>query len=134
MDMHINMDTADMKEDVRNMDIKNFTELRNFIKEAKMKGSGDVMYYEVEKHRRIANPFAIIILTFIGVALSSRKVRGGIGMHLGLGLTISFAYILFMQVTTTFATKGNLSPALSVWIPNILFGLIGLYLIRIAPK
>jgi len=134
LDTVINLLPSDLKRDVRNMDIMNFSKLRAFIKNEKLKGSDDVIFYEVEKHRRIANPFATIILTFIGVALSSRKIRGGIGMHLGMGLAISFSYILFMQITTTFATYGNLHPFLSVWIPNILFGSLGLYLIKIAPK
>ena len=112
----------------------NFSELRRFIESEKIKGSDDIVFYEVEKDRRIANPFATIILTFIGVAMSSRKIRGGIGMHLGLGLAISFSYILFMKFTTTFATFGSLSPFISVWIPNIVFGLLGFYLIKIAPK
>jgi len=134
LDTVINMLPSDVKKDVRNMDVMNFGELRRFIEAEKIKGSDDVVFYEVEKHRRIANPFATIILTFIGVAMSSRKIRGGIGMHLGLGLAISFSYILFMKFTTTFATFGNLSPFISVWIPNILFGLLGFYLIKIAPK
>lgn len=79
-------------------------------------------------------PFSAVILTLIGVSLSSRKVRGGIGLHLGFGLALSFAYILFMQVSTTFATKGNLHPLLAVWIPNIIFGIIGLFLYKMAPK
>jgi len=134
LDSLINMHPDDFERDVRNMDIMNFMQLRKFIADEKIKGSDDIVFYEVEKHRRVANPFATVILTFIGVSLSSRKLRGGIGMHLGVGLVISFAYILFMQVTTTFATYGNLSPFVSVWIPNVLFGLLGLYLLKTAPK
>lgn len=69
-------------------------------------------------NKRLASPAAILILTFIGVALSSRKVRGGIGVHLGAGIAITFSYILFMQVSTVFATYGDLSPFLAAWIPN----------------
>ena len=134
LDTAVNMLPSDIKKDVRNMDVMNFSELRRFIESEKIKGSDDIVFYEVEKDRRIANPFATIILTFIGVAMSSRKIRGGIGMHLGLGLAISFSYILFMKFTTTFATFGSLSPFISVWIPNIVFGLLGFYLIKIAPK
>jgi len=68
------------------------------------------------------------------VAVSSRKVRGGIGYHLGLGLTLTFIYILFMQIFTVFATFGDLPPLLAVWTPNILFGLIAIVLIWKAPK
>jgi len=134
LDTTINMLPSDIKKDVRNMDVMNFSELRRFIDAESVKGSDDIVFYEVEKHRRIANPFATIILTFIGVSLSSRKIRGGIGMHLGIGLAISFSYILFMKFTTTFATFGSLSPFISVWIPNVIFGLLGFYLIKIAPK
>lgn len=115
-------------------EVMNFMELRNHIAEEKMKGSTKVTAFEVEKHKRIASPVAIIILTFIGAALSSRKVRGGIGMHLGLGIAITFSYILFMQFSTVFATFGNLSPVLAAWIPNVLYAILGVYLVIKAPK
>lgn len=115
-------------------EVMNFWELRHHIESEYMKGSSKVTNYEVEMHKRLASPVAIIILTFIGVALSSRKVRGGIGMHLGLGIGITFSYILLMQVSTVFATYGNLQPAIAAWLPNILFSLLGIYLIVKAPK
>ena len=82
----------------------------------------------------IANAFATVILTFIGVSISSRKIRGGMGLHLGIGLLISFSYILFMQFSTVFATNGNMNPLLAVWLPNILFAIIGVFVYRTAPK
>jgi len=112
----------------------NLFELNEFIESEKRKGSIIYKKYEIEKHQRIAGPAAIIILTFIGVALSSRKVRGGIGMHLGVGIALTFSYILLMQISTVFATSGNLSPILASWIPNIIYFVIGLYLLKIAPK
>lgn len=112
----------------------NFGELNEFIANEKLKGSEAVSFYEVERHRRMAFPFSTLVLTLIGVALSSQKVRGGIGLHLGAGIALSFTFILFMQVTTTFATKGSLHPMVAVWIPNILFGILGIYLIKKAPK
>jgi len=118
-------------EDIKTM---NFSELRQFIEKERLKGSKNIKDYEVEKHKRIAFPFATIVLTLIGVSISSRKVRGGIGMHLGLGITITFAFILFLQITTVFATNGNLAPWLSVWIPNFIFTIVGLILLRLAPK
>ena len=77
---------------------------------------------------------ATFILTLIGVSIASRKVRGGIGMHIGIGILISFTFILFMQVSTSFAASGLVSPLLAVWIPNFLFSLLALYLLRIAQK
>ncbi|MBN2175964.1 MAG: LptF/LptG family permease [Bacteroidales bacterium] len=118
-------------EDIKTM---NFMELRDFIEKERLKGSKSIKDYEVEKHKRIAFPFATLVLTLIGVSISSRKVRGGIGMHLGLGITITFAFILFLQITTVFATNGNLAPWLAVWIPNFIFTAIGLVLLKLAPK
>lgn len=112
----------------------NLYELNAFIASEKEKGSIGYKSFEIEKHKRLAGPVAIIILTIIGVALSSRKVRGGIGMHLGAGIALTFSYILLMQVSTVFSAFGNLSPAIASWIPNIIFLFIGLYLLKKAPK
>lgn len=124
----------DFTQDLKEMEMMRFSELRQFIDNERLKGSENVKFYEVEKHRRMAFPFATLVLTLIGVSLSCRKVRGGIGLHLGAGMALSFAYILFMQVSTTFATNGNLHPFLSVWVPNLVFGILGLYLLKTAPK
>lgn len=112
----------------------NLYELNEFIASEKAKGSIGYKSFEIEKHKRLAGPAAIIILTLIGVALSSRKVRGGIGMHLGAGIGLTFSYILLMQVSTVFSTFGSLSPAVASWIPNIIFLFIGIYLLYKAPK
>ena len=124
-------DLYKMKEDFEEMD---FFELRDHILSMREKGSEGVKEYEVEMHRRMAAPAAIIILTLIGAALSSRKVRGGIGMHLGIGITIAFAYILFMQISKSYAISGTLSPFMAVWIPNFIFAALGVYLLAKAPK
>jgi len=111
-----------------------FSELRQHIVNEKLKGAEEVVFYDMEKHNRIASPFSMLVMTLIGVSLSSRKLRGGIGMHLGLGILLTFAYILLMRVTTVFATYGDLPPYLAAWIPNVIFGLIGLFLLKSAPK
>lgn len=107
-----------------------YSELNNFIKSETMRGSEEVVFYQIEKHKRFSYPFATFILTLIGVAISSRKVRGGIGVQLGLGILLSFAYILFMQVSTTFATNGNVPALIAVWIPNMVFTGVAILLIR----
>ena len=109
-------------------------ELDQFIAQEKMRGAENIAFYEVEKYRRSSYPFATFILTIMGVSLSSRKVRGGIGLQLGAGILLSFTYILFMQVTTTFATNGSMPSLLAVWIPNIVFSIIAAYLVSRAPK
>jgi len=124
-------DLYKIKEFFEEMD---FFELNEFIEKEKRKGSIAYKRYENEKHKRLAGPAAIIILAFIGVALSSRKVRGGIGMHLGIGIALTFSYIFLMQVSTVFSVFGNLHPAIGAWIPNMIFFIIGLYLLQKAPK
>lgn len=111
-----------------------FSELNNYIKEEKQRGSEVIPFYEVEKYRRTSYPFATFILTLIGVAISSKKVRGGIGLQLGAGILLSFTYIMFMQVSTTFATNGNVPAVVAVWIPNLVYAFIAIYLLRKAPK
>jgi lipopolysaccharide export system permease protein len=111
-----------------------YKELNDFIEEAVFKGSEKITRYLVERQTRFAYPFATFILTVIGVAMSSRKVRGGIGLHIGLGLLISASYILFMQIFTSFALTSGASVLVAVWTPNILYGLLALYLLKIAPK
>ena len=112
---------------VETMDYK---ELNNFIKDEKMRGSDEVVFYLIEKYKRVSYPFATFILTVMGVSLSSTKVRGGVGMQLGLGIMLSFTYIMFMQVSTTFATNGDAPALLAVWIPNICFAVIAAFLLR----
>ena len=124
-------DLYKMKEDFEEMD---FFERRDQSQGMREKGSEGVKEYEVEMHRRMAAPAAILILTLIGAALSSRKVRGGIGMHLGIGISIAFSYILFMQISKSYAISGDLSPFMAVWIPNFIFAVLGVYLLAKAPK
>lgn len=111
-----------------------YKELNDFIEEAVFKGSEKITRYLVERQTRFAYPFATFILTVIGVSMSSRKVRGGIGLHIGLGLLISASYILFMQIFTSFALTSGASVLVAVWTPNVLYGLLALYLLKIAPK
>jgi len=134
IDTTLNFHPSEFGRRINDIQTMNYTELNQFIEQEQSKGSEKIVFYLIEKHRRFAFPFATFILTLIGVTIASRKVRGGIGLHIGMGLAISFAYILFMQISTTFATNANVTPMLAVWIPNILFGILGLYLLRIAPK
>lgn len=103
-------------------------ELTQYIERQKSRGVGNIQSFEIEYHRRFAMVAAAYILTVIGMALSSRKVRGGMGLNIGIGLVLSFSYILFMTVTQTFAQSGQTSPMVAMWIPNIIFLLIAIFL------
>ena len=109
-------------------------ELNQFIEEQKVAGSEGINQYLIEKHQRTSWPVATYILVLIGVSISSKKTRGGLGLNIAIGLLLCVTYIFFMQVSTTFATVGSLSPLLAVWIPNMVYTLIAAYLYFIAPK
>ncbi len=105
-------------------------ELNTYIAREKLRGRETLNIYYVERDRRTAQPFAGFILTMIGACIASRKVRGGSGLHLALGIVISAVYIMSGQFSTTFSTKAGLNPTVAAWIPNILFGTLAFYLFR----
>jgi lipopolysaccharide export system permease protein len=134
MDTTINLHPSEFTKRKSLVETMNFFELNNYIIREEMRGSEQLISHKIEKHKRIAFPFSSIILTLIAVAIASRKIRGGIGMHLGIGIIIAFTYILFMQISTTFAINSNLDPRLSVWIPNFLYVILSLVLLNKAQK
>ncbi|MBS0029499.1 LptF/LptG family permease [Chitinophaga sp. 22321] len=109
-------------------------DLRRFINRESIRGSEGLNTYWVEYYRRTAAAFAVVILTLIGGIIAAKKVRGGSGLHLAVGIVISASYIIFLQFATVFSVKADLNPLLAVWIPNILFGGLAFYLYRRAPK
>ena len=109
-------------------------ELDDYIKMEKLRGSEMVPTLLVERYNRDAIPVSVLILTIIGAVLASRKIRGGSGLHLAIGVVISVVYILFSRFSIVFATKGNFTPWMAAWTPNFFFGLLAFYLYRKAPK
>lgn len=109
-------------------------ELKDYISKQIDRGSGNVVQYQVEYHKRIAASFASFILTIIGASLSSRKRKGGMGMYLGIGLALSFAYIMMQTVSATFAINADFPPMLAAWVPNIIFAIIAFFCYRHAPS
>ena len=106
----------------------NTFELNQFIQKQKAKGSANVNTYQNELNNRLSVPFSTIILTILALSLSSKKRRGGIGINLAVGISLAFVYIFFSQTTSTFSEKGYVSPFVASWIPNIVFGLLTLFL------
>jgi lipopolysaccharide export system permease protein len=134
LDTILNLKPSNFKRRMNIVDAMDTPALDQFIDEEQMEGSANVNTYLVEKYRRISIPVATFILTLIGVSLSSKKVRGGIGVQLGFGIGLSFTYILFMQISNTFAINGIMPPFIAVWLPNIIFSIIAVVLLRNAPK
>ncbi len=134
IDTILTIKPSDFSRDPGFVETMTYNELNSYISLLKLQGSDELKLFLIEKYRRIANPFAVFILTLIGVSLSSRKIRGGLGMNIGIGLMLSFSYILFLQFASQFSLKGNLGPMLAMWIPNIIYSVIGLILYKTAPK
>lgn len=109
-------------------------ELLDYISKQTSRGSGNVVQYEVEFHKRIAMSFSSFILTIIGLSLSARKRKGGMGLYLGIGLGLSFSYIMLQTVSSTFAINAGTPPVLAAWIPNLIFAFIAYFCYRHAPR
>jgi lipopolysaccharide export system permease protein len=133
-DTVLDLKVEEFKRRTNHVTTMNLFELNDYIEEQTFKGSQQIVNYELERQQRTSFPFATIVLTLIGVSVSSRKVRGGIGLHIGIGLLISFSYILFMQISSTFALNSGVPAIVAVWIPNIVYGCLAAYLLKKAPK
>lgn len=134
MDTLINLDATELGRVEELIKTMNIFELSSFIDQQRSKGSDMIALFEVERNQRYAYPLSTFILTLIGVALSSRKVRGGTGLHIGIGIGLCFSYILMSKFAEEFAKGGALPAWISVWIPNVVYMLIAIYLYRKAPK
>ena len=111
-----------------------FNEIKEFIEMEKRKGSSKIPQYEIELYQRTSFPFASYVLTLIGMAIASRKKRGGIGVNIAAGLGLAFIYIFAMKVTAVAAENVGFPSYLAVWTPNIIFGILGIFIYRMAPK
>lgn len=115
-------------------DVMTTPELIEYIDYMRMGGQPDIEYYEVERYRRTSSAFSIYIMTLIGVSVASRKVRGGLGWHIVLGIGLSALYEVIMKFSVTFSTNSSLPPVLGVWIPNLIYAGLAVYLLKRAPK
>ncbi|MDE6826362.1 MAG: LptF/LptG family permease, partial [Paramuribaculum sp.] len=109
-------------------------DLKEYIDRQKERGVANIKSFEIEYHRRYAMCAAAFILTIIGMSLSSKKVKGGMGLNIGIGLVLSFSYILFMTVTSSFAVSGMVPPVVAMWIPNIVYSIIAVIVYRRAAR
>lgn len=129
-----NFKPSDLRTDDFAKDKMTTPELQRQIYLDKLRGAEGVNALIIERYRRDATPVAVIILTFIGGILASRKVRGGSGMHLAIGFIIAAMFILMDRFSTIFSTKGSLPPIIAAWLPNIIFAGVAYYLFRKSPK
>jgi lipopolysaccharide export system permease protein len=134
LQMTYNFKPRDLQRDEYMKDKLSTKDLNEYIRLEKLRGSEVVNSLRLEKNSRDAGPPSVLILTMIGAIVASKKIRGGSGFHLAVGVVISVLYILVGRFASVFAMKGNFDPVLAAWMPNIFFGLLAYYLYRKAPK
>ena len=134
MDTIFNIEPNDFNKDVKVIETMTYKNLQDYIKEEKEKGSNYVNYYLIEKNKRIANPMGTIIMTLLGLSVASRKTRRGIGVHLFFGIALAFIFIFLQQISDVFAVSGSIFPTLGAWIPDIIFLIICVLMIKITQK
>jgi lipopolysaccharide export system permease protein len=124
------MEPKDFLISKNDQEVLTLPQLKTYIERQKDRGVANIKNFEIEMHKRYAMTAAAFILTIIGLTLSSKKVKGGMGVNIGIGLVLSFTYILFTTITSTFAISGYTSPMVAMWIPNIVYTIIAIYLYR----
>ena len=134
MDTTISLTVKDFYHNKKTVTTLDRKELDQLIETQKMRGDAMVRESLIEKHTRLALPFSAFILTIMGVALSSKKKRGGIGWNIGIGIALAFTYILFLRFSEMFVYTGALPPGVALWMPNVIYAIIAAFLYRIAPK
>lgn len=134
MDTTLAIHPQEFENQHRNFEGMTINELDDHIAKLRLRGATNVEIFEVEKYVRFTSPFAVLILTFMGTIVASRKRRGGAGFQIALGFLLSFIFILFFMMTKTVAEAGSMDPAFSVWIPNVIFGIISLIMYKFVPR
>ncbi|MBR1928104.1 MAG: LptF/LptG family permease [Bacteroidales bacterium] len=134
IDTVISLTVTDFYRNKNTVETLPISQLDNLISQQKMRGDSNVMYALIEKHTRYALPFSAFILTIMGASLSSRKRRGGIGLNIGIGIALSFTYILFLRFSQMFVYSGALTPVVALWLPNVIFGVVAVFLYSRASK
>lgn len=133
-DTTIALTITDFYHNEKTIETLNKKDLDALIETQKMRGDSNVIYSQMEKQRRYSLPFSAFVLTIMGLSLSSRKKRGGIGFNLGIGIALSFSYILFLRFSEMFVYTGTLPPGIALWLPNVIYAIIAAVLYKIAPK
>ena len=134
MDTVLNLVPEDFEQDIRIKDVLTYQELEEYIKEKEKEGTGELEYYRVEQYRRASSAVSVLILVVMGAALGSKKIRGGNWFNIIAGVALSALYVFFLQFSTSFSINSDLHPIIGTNIPNMLFAVIAIFLVRYASK
>jgi lipopolysaccharide export system permease protein len=134
MDTVFNLKPMNLYQDAFISETMSYTELRQFIKEEKMRGSSLLANYQIEQHKRLANPLGILIMTLLGLSVSCRKNTRGVGVHIFIGMGLAFTFIFLQQISTVFSVSGGLPPVLGTWLPNLIYLAVTIVMLKLTPK
>ena len=134
LDTMLNIKPLNLYQDAVVSETMSYRELRSFIREERMRGSSLLANYQIEQHKRLANPVGILIMTLLGLSVSCRKTTRGVGVHIFIGIGLVFTFIFLQQISTVFSVSGGLPPVLGTWLPNIIFTVITGVLLKMTPK
>lgn len=133
-DTVFNLTPTTLNQDAYVSETMSSSQLRQFIKDEKAKGSTLVDQYIIEQQRRWANPFGTIIMTIFALCVSSRKTRRGVGVHIFIGMGLAFSFVFFQQISTVFSVQGNMPPGLGTWMPNIICMILCVFMLKNTSK
>jgi lipopolysaccharide export system permease protein len=134
LDTTLNLSPKDFENDKNQFEALTLTQLNDYIELLKLRGADGIETYLLEKYARFTQPFAIIILTGIGLVVSARKSRRGTGLQIALGFALAFVYLLFFMLSKGVAESGKINTMLAVWLPNIIFATVGVVLYKTLPR
>lgn len=134
LDTVLNILPLNLYQDAVVSETMSYRELRQFIREERMRGSSLLANYQIEQHKRLANPVGILIMTLLGLSVSCRKTTRGVGVHIFIGIGLVFTFIFLQQISTVFSVSGGLPPVFGTWLPNIIFAIITVVLLKLTPK
>jgi lipopolysaccharide export system permease protein len=134
MNINLKVKPSEIKPDKYLKDKMTTPELKEFIKREEDRGTEGLNDYKVERYKRDATPFSVVLLTLMGAVIASRKTRGGSGLHMAMGIILAAIFVVMDKFSLTFSTKGNFHPFLAAWTPNVIFAMVAIFLYRRAPK
>ncbi len=133
-DTTFNITPLNLYQDAYVSETMSYRELRQFIKDERKRGSSLLASYQIEQHKRLANPLGIIIMTLLGLSVSCRKSTRGVGVHIFIGMGLAFTFIFLQQISTVFSVSGGMPPILGTWLPNLIFLVITIVMLKMTPK
>lgn len=124
----------DLTPEIYAAEVKPYGELKRFIEKEEARGSSNVGRFKLVLYKKWSLPVSVFILTIIAVAVSSMKRRGGMGVNLAIGICIAMVFVFFDKIFGVMAEQSDFSPIVAAWFPNIVFGVLSIFLLQKAKR